>query len=54
MKQIQYYCKVQMGKCAEAVKRKRKCHNCGATEMEKAKNQDEKEEANQSRPRIFS
>lgn len=43
-----------MGKCAEAVKRKRKCHNCGATEMEKAKNQDEKEEANQSRPRIFS
>lgn len=43
-----------MGKCAETVRRKRKCHNCGATEMEKGENQDGKEEANKSKQSIFS
>lgn len=38
-----------MGKCTETMGRKRKCRNCGETEMENAKNQDEKEEANKSR-----
>lgn len=54
LSKTQEYCKVQMGKCAETVRRKRKCHNCGATEMEKAKNRDGKEEANKSRQSIFS
>lgn len=41
-----------MGKCIETMRRKRK-RNCGETEMEKAKNQDEKEEAKKSRKSIF-
>lgn len=41
-----------MGKCTETMRRERKC-NCGETEMEKAKNQDEKEEAKKSRKSAF-
>lgn len=41
-----------MDKCTKTMRRKRKC-NWGETEMEKAKNQDEKEEAKKSRRSAF-
>lgn len=42
-----------MGKCTEPMRRKRKCHNCGETEMEKDKNQDGKKRQTKAEKAFF-